>query len=87
MKIDVDKDRYILDTAEDELKTLLMALDYFRDNAEGIDRERHFETASRLRESIIEALTLSAMIDGKPIEEPAIYITDSLNGLVENKKR
>jgi len=73
MHVCVGKDRYMLDTSENELKTLLISLDCFRDNAEGLDRERHYETASKLRQSIIDALTISAMLRGKKVEEPAIY--------------
>jgi len=78
MKICVGKDRYILDTNENELKTLLICLDYFRDNAEGLDRLRYYKTVSKLRRSIINALTLSATIRSKSkIEEPAIYIAEN----------
>jgi len=57
MKISVGKNTYTLDVSEDELKTLLAALDYFRDNAEILDRLRYIVTVSRLRKAIIDALT------------------------------
>jgi len=86
MKIYVCRHKYIFDTTEDEIKTLLIALDYLRD-AEGIYRERYYETASKLRQSIINALTISAAIRSKAkVEEPAIYNANSLEDLVRKQR-
>lgn len=60
-----------------ELRTILVSVEFFKEEYFYKDRDRYYESAKRLRELIISAFSAASTLSSKEkVEEPATYKTE-----------